>query len=95
MYIDGRLKGGFETVKAYADFCHYFKTWLENKSLQLWPPRQGQMLIDDYKDCLKFVNKQVSQYGMHAYDICQIVAKFCPFLPTNRYQVLLNMWSLH
>ena len=59
MYIDGHLKGGFETVKAYADFCGYFKTWLEDKSVKLWPPRQGEMLIKDYKDCLQYVNKEV------------------------------------
>ncbi|CAB3985212.1 oocyte-specific F-box [Paramuricea clavata] len=60
MYIDGHLKGGFETVKAYADFCGYFKTWLEDKSVKLWPPRQGEMLIKDYKDCLQYVNKEIS-----------------------------------
>ena len=59
MYIDGHLKGGFDTVKAYAEFCGYFKTWLDDKSVKLWPPRQGDMLIQDYKDCLLYVNQEV------------------------------------
>lgn len=58
-YIDGRLKGGFKTVKAYAEFCGYFKNWLDAKSIKLWPPRQGEMVAQDYRHCLKYVNREV------------------------------------
>ncbi len=60
MYIDGQLKGGFQTVKDYAEFCGRFKSWLEEKSLKLWPPRHGDVLAQDYRDALDYVNKEVS-----------------------------------
>ncbi|XP_032233478.1 uncharacterized protein LOC5508792 [Nematostella vectensis] len=59
-YIDGRLKGGFRTVKAYAEFCGYFKNWLDAKSVKLWPPRQGEMVAQDYRHCLKYVNRELT-----------------------------------
>ena len=59
MYIDGHLKGGFQTVKAYADFCGYFKNWLDAKSIKLWVPRQGDMVAEDYRACLEYVNVEV------------------------------------
>ncbi|XP_031562606.1 uncharacterized protein LOC116298338 [Actinia tenebrosa] len=59
-YIDGRLKGGFKTVKAYAEFCGYFKNWLDAKSIKLWPPRQGEMVAQDYRHCLKYVNRELA-----------------------------------
>lgn len=61
MYIDGHLKGGFQTVKAYADFCGYFKNWLDAKSIKLWVPRQGEMVAEDYRACLEYVNGEVRQ----------------------------------
>ena len=60
MYIDGQLKGGFQTVKAYAEFCGKFKSWLDEMSLKLWPPRHGEVLAQDYRDALDFVNKEVT-----------------------------------
>eukprot|EP00794_Sanderia_malayensis_P003139 gene3139-3607_t len=60
MYIDGQLKGGFQTVKDYAEFCGRFKSWLEEKSLKLWPPRHGDVLAQDYRDALDYVNKELS-----------------------------------
>ena len=62
MYIDGNLKGGFQTVKAYAEFCANFKSWMEEKSLKVWPPRIGGILAQDYRDSLDYVNKTVSSY---------------------------------
>lgn len=59
MYIDGHLKGGFQTVKAYADFCGYFKNWLDAKSIKLWVPRQGELVAEDYRACLEYVNGEV------------------------------------
>lgn len=59
MYIDGQLKGGFQTVKDYAEFCGRFKSWLEESSLKLWPPRHGDVLAQDYRDALDYVNKEV------------------------------------
>lgn len=59
MYIDGNLKGGFQTVKAYAEFCAKFKSWMEEKSLKLWPPRMGEILAQDYRHALDYVNKSV------------------------------------
>ena len=60
MYIDGNLKGGFQTVKAYAEFCAQFKAWMEEKSMKIWPPRLGDILAQDYRDALDYVNKSVS-----------------------------------
>ena len=60
MYIDGNLKGGFQTVKAYAEFCAQFKAWMEEKSIKIWPPRLGDILAQDYRDALDYVNKSVS-----------------------------------
>ena len=60
MYIDGNLKGGFQTVKAYAEFCALFKSWMEERSLKIWPPRHGEVLAQDYRDALDYVNKQVN-----------------------------------
>lgn len=71
-YIDGRLKGGFKTVKAYAEFCGYFKNWLDAKSIKLWPSRQGEMVAQDYRHCLKYVNREV----MFPYDK-HIIGKHC------------------
>ena len=62
MYIDGNLKGGFQTVKAYAEFCAKFRSWMEEKSIKLWPPRIGEILAQDYRIALDFVNKSVSIY---------------------------------
>ena len=62
MYIDGNLKGGFQTVKAYAEFCAKFKSWMEEKSLKVWPPRIGGILAQDYRDSLDYVNKSVRIY---------------------------------
>lgn len=69
MYIEGHLKGGFQTVKAYADFCGYFKNWLDAKSIKLWVPRQGEMVAEDYRACLEYVNGEVRCY--------QHVSVFC------------------
>ena len=60
MYIDGHLKGGFQTVEAYAGFCGYFKNWLDTKSIKLSVPRQGEMVAEDYRACLEYVNSEVS-----------------------------------
>ena len=60
MYIDGNLKGGFKTVKAYAEFCAQFKAWMEEKSMKIWPPSLGDILAQDYRDALDYVNKSVS-----------------------------------
>lgn len=60
MYIDGNLKGGFQTVKAYAEFCAKFRSWMEEKSLKLWPPRMGEIMAQDYRHALNSVNKSVS-----------------------------------
>jgi len=60
MYIDGNLKGGFQTVKAYAEFCALFKSWMEERSLKIWPPRHGEVLAQDYRDALDYVNKQLA-----------------------------------
>ena len=60
MCIDGNLKGGFQTVKAYAEFCAQFKAWMEEKSMKIWPPRLGDILAQDYRDALDYVNKSVS-----------------------------------
>ena len=60
MYIDGHLKGGFQTVEAYAGFCGYFKNWLDTKSIKLNVPRQGEMVAEDYRACLEYVNSEVS-----------------------------------
>lgn len=62
MYIDGNLKGGFQTVKAYAEFCAKFRSWMEEKSMKLWPPRIGEILAQDYRIALDFVNKSVRIY---------------------------------
>lgn len=64
MYIDGHLKGGFQTVKAYADFCGYFKNWLDAKSIKLWVPRQGDMVAEDYRACLEYVNVEVRNFDI-------------------------------
>lgn len=61
MYIDGHLKGGFQTVEAYAGFCGYFKNWLDTKSIKLSVPRQGEMVAEDYRACLEYVNSEVSE----------------------------------
>lgn len=63
MYIDGHLKGGFQTVKAYADFCGYFKNWLDAKSIKLWVPRQGELVAEDYRACLEYVNGELSRHA--------------------------------
>lgn len=60
MYIDGHLKGGFQTVEAYAGFCGYFKNWLDTKSIKLSVPRQGELVAEDYRACLEYVNSEVS-----------------------------------
>ena len=60
MYIDGNLKGGFQTVKAYAEFCAKFKSWMEEKSMKIWPPRLGEIMAQDYRSALDYVNKSVS-----------------------------------
>ena len=60
MYIDGNLKGGFETVKAYAEFCAKFRSWMEEKSLKLCPPRMGEIMAQDYRHALNSVHKSVS-----------------------------------
>ena len=62
MYIDGNLKGGFQTVTAYAEFCAKFKSWMEEKSLKLWLPRIGEILAQDYRDALDYVNKSVCHF---------------------------------
>ena len=59
MYIEGHLKGGFQTVKAYAGFCAFFKNWLDAKSTKLWPQRQGDLVAQDYRECLEYVNNEV------------------------------------
>ena len=64
MYIDGHLKGGFQTVKAYADFCGYFKNWLDAKSNKLLVQRQGEMVAEDYRACLEYVNGEVNHLGI-------------------------------
>ena len=69
MYIDGNLKGGFQTVKAYAEFCAQFKAWMEEKSMKIWPPRLGDILAQDYRDALDYVNKSVSA-------VIQVINKF-------------------
>ena len=60
MYIDGHLKGGFQTVEAYAGFCGYFKNWLDTKSIKLSVPRQGELVAEDYRACLEYVNSEVT-----------------------------------
>ena len=86
MYIDGHLKGGFQTVKAYADFCGYFKNWLDAKSIKLWVPRQGEMVAEDYRACLEYVNGEVRR---HCSNISVVFLVFwwssrvkCIFIPT-------------
>jgi len=62
MYIDGNLKGGFQTVKAYAEFCANFRSWMEERSMKLWPPRIGEIMAQDYRSALDYVNKSVSYH---------------------------------
>ena len=72
MYIDGQLKGGFQTVKDYAEFCGRFKGWLEEKSLKLWPPRHGDVLAQDYRDALDYVNKEVTSVFLVSCTACYV-----------------------
>lgn len=71
MYIEGHLKGGFQTVRAYAGFCGYFKTWLDAKSIKLWAPRQGDLVAQDYRDCLEYVNNEVQFPVIRCVCVCQ------------------------
>lgn len=88
MYIDGHLKGGFQTVKAYADFCGYFKNWLDAKSIKLWVPRQGEMVAEDYRACLEYVNGEVRR------DCSNISAVFLVFWWSSRVNFLLSLWVI-
>jgi len=81
MYIDGQLKGGFQTVKDYAEFCGRFKSWLEEKSLKLWPPRHGDVLAQDYRDALDYVNKELSLIaGEQELTVNDFLNKACSFI---------------
>lgn len=81
MYIDGSLKGGFQTVKAYADFCAKFKSWVEEKSVGVWPPRLGEILAQDYRDALDYVNKTLATVAEER-ELCaeSFMRKACPFI---------------
>jgi len=81
MYIDGNLKGGFQTVKAYAEFCAIFKSWMEEKSLKLWPPRLGEILAQDYRDALDYVNKSLALVAEEReLNVDAFMRKACPFI---------------
>ncbi|XP_057293400.1 uncharacterized protein LOC130622024 [Hydractinia symbiolongicarpus] len=81
MYIDGNLKGGFQTVKAYAEFCALFKSWMEEKSIKLWPPRLGQIMAQDYRDALDYVNKSLAcEAEERELDVEAFMKKACPFI---------------
>lgn len=79
MYIDGHLKGGFQTVEAYAGFCGYFKNWLDTKSIKLSVPRQGEMVAEDYRACLEYVNSEVSELIM-AFQLLLNCIRYCTYL---------------
>lgn len=83
MYIDGNLKGGFQTVKAYAEFCAKFKSWMEDKSMKLWPPRLGEIMAQDYRSALDYVNKSLaSEAEERELDVEAFMRRACPFIET-------------
>ncbi|XP_066928351.1 uncharacterized protein [Clytia hemisphaerica] len=89
MYIEGNLKGGFQTVKAYAEFCGKFRSWMEEKSMKLWPPRIGEILAQDYRIALDFVNKCLaSEAEERELDVESFMSKACPFV-----QMLHEVWT--
>ncbi len=99
MYIDGQLKGGFQTVKDYAEFCGRFKSWLEEKSLKLWPPRHGDVLAQDYRDALDYVNKEVTVFfclnlGLNSKFSVLLLIRLRHFSWVVGIAIELNCWTL-